>query len=152
MCGSNASLFLTKVEGTSLKLCEKCSKYGVVQKKIQDPLEIAKKKETKLPLKKTTPQVEEGVVSNYSEVIKNAREKKGLKQEELAKKINEKESLLHKIESGHMEPPILLARKLEHFLGIKIVEEVKFQDYANVSPKAAYDTLTLGDVIKIKKR
>ena len=72
-----------------------------------------------------------------------------MKQEELAKKINEKESRLHKIESGHFTPSLRLARKLEKFLKITLVEQVA----EDTSPleKSKSESLTLGDFIKVRK-
>ena len=54
--------------------------------------------------------------------IRRAREAKGLTVKELAEKIFEKESFLHKVENGLHIPDDALARKLEKFLGVSITE------------------------------
>jgi putative transcription factor len=89
------------------------------------------------------------IVANYSKIIKSAREKTGLKQEELAKKIAEKESVIHKLESGIMKPDIPLARKLEKFLRITLVESVEVSDDVE-EKRSSSEGLTLGDLIRIK--
>ena len=58
--------------------------------------------------------------------------------------------MLHKIETSSFEPPLDLARKLEKLLNIKLVEEVSDEPLSNV--KTTKKTLTLGDLIKIRKR
>ena len=90
-------------------------------------------------------------VSNYSQLIKSARERKGLKQEDFAKFLNEKESVVAKWESGTMKPSIVIARKLENTLGIKLVEEEINDSYEKKVSKES-DVLTLGDFIKVRKR
>ena len=62
---------------------------------------------------------------NYHVIVKKAREKQGLTQNELARKIGEKTSVISKIESGKLRPTIPLARKLEHALKIKIVKTLE---------------------------
>ena len=71
----------------------------------------------------------------------------GLKQKEFAKFLAERESLIHKMESGTYTPSIELARKLERQLGISLVEqkEVKTQKLEKKASK-----FTIGDIIKIK--
>jgi uncharacterized protein (TIGR00270 family) len=82
--------------------------------------------------------------------VKTAREKKGWKQEELAKKIAIKESLLHNIESGHFEPTDEMIHKLEKFLHIKLMMNVTASKPSNKNIDAG--PMTLGDMIKFRKK
>jgi len=59
--------------------------------------------------------------SDYSKVIRDARAKSGLSQEQLGRKINEKPSVIKLLESGKLKPDDHLARKIEHFLKITIL-------------------------------
>jgi len=58
---------------------------------------------------------------DYYKVIKQAREKLGLSQEALGRKINEKPSVIKLLESGKLKPDNMLARKLEHFLKVQLL-------------------------------
>jgi len=153
MCGkaiSASEMYQAIVEGTMLKVCQSCCKYGKVTKLPEPP--VLKEKGRGALQPRMLEEIEEMVTEGYAEIIKAAREAKNLKQEDLAKNINEKESLLHRIETGHMEPNIPLARKLEHALGIKLVEQVKLQGGVSTGIKKSPSNLTLGDVITIKRR
>ena len=94
----------------------------------------------------------ENILKDYSLRIKNAREKTVKTQEELALDLAEKSSILQKVESGHQEPSLKLARKLEQFLKIQLVQkdetvtEDDVQDYRSSSTG-----VTIGDVITFKK-
>ena len=73
----------------------------------------------------------------------------GLSQKDFASRINEKESMIHKIETGAFEPPLDLAKKLEKILGIKLVEEhLEKHEKFKRSKEGGF---TLGDFIKVKK-
>ncbi len=87
---------------------------------------------------------------DYNEIIKSAREGRGLTREELGKKINEKTSVITRLESKKMQPDIKLARKLEHALKIKILDERRAEDKID-SPRTTGGGMTLGDMIKVKK-
>jgi len=157
MCSSPEIVYRIEVEGSMLNVCEKCSSYGRVVAKIrQAEPEKKKKKQEKAAeeAKKAakTTETMQVIVSNYSDIIKRAREKSGLKQEELAKKIAEKESIIHKLESGIIKPDISLARKLEKFLKILLVEEVETESIGASEKKRDSEGLTIGDMIKIRKR
>ena len=89
-------------------------------------------------------------VADYAEVIRQAREKLGLSTEDLGKKINEKESLLRKIETGKVSPSDQLISKLEHALKIKLLVSVAEEKVPLL--KAASREFTLGDVIKVNKK
>jgi len=149
MCGKEAELFKATVEGTQLNVCKSCSRYGKVLKKVIEPAKQMPKPIKKIEIVQKE-EVEEIIVENYPALIKDKRESLGLKQEELAKKLNERESLIQKVESGHMRPSIKLAKKLERFLGIELVEEFKRKAFE--SNKKSSGPLTIGDLIAIKRK
>jgi len=147
LCGAETeNLFRAIVEGTELNVCKDCAKYGkVIEKK---PI----KEETKKQLTKTIePEKEiiQVIVPDFAQRIKKKRESLGLKQKEFAKKISEKESLIHNIETGSFEPSISLAKKLERFLKIKLIEE--YEEEHKKGSKTKTGGFTVGDLIKVKK-
>jgi len=153
MCGKeveNSKLFYAKVEGTMLKICDRCVKFGKIIKRVEREQVQVKQQARFIP--KPEEEIEDMIVEDYAQIIKLAREKKGIKQEDFAKQISEKESLIHKIETGHMEPSIKLANKIEHFLGVRIVEEVKLQDHRDHTKKENLNSFTIGDIIKTRKK
>ena len=87
---------------------------------------------------------------DYAEKIKKKREKLGIEQKDFAKQVRERDSLISKIETGTIEPNIKLARKLERHLKIKLVEE--YQEKPKLLAKSEGEGVTIGDMIKIKKR
>ena len=52
--------------------------------------------------------------------VRLAREALGWNPEELGKRLNEKKSVVLKIESGTLHPPDSLVRKLEHLLKVRL--------------------------------
>jgi putative transcription factor len=124
-------------------VCVICSDYGKVVP-INRPI-IDKK----LEMKRETEDAGyiEVVVDNYANLIQKAREKKGLKQEDLAKAIAEKESVIHQLESSKLKPNFKLAQKLEVFLNIKVLEKVETNlvNKRDVSFKST--DLTIGDLL-----
>jgi len=146
MCGSKGEMFKVNIDDSVLTVCIECSKFGKVISTVK-PKEMQKKKEAKEEKQKIV--VVSFVMQDYAEKVKKARETRGLRQEEFAKKINEKESVIHNIESGRFEPPIELAKKLEKILHIKLVEQ--YEDLKGIPQKTREDTYTIGDFIKIKK-
>ena len=147
MCGSEGKLYKAIIESAHLNVCHECSKFGKVIGVVkQEDINKATANETTEPQK----EIMDLVVEDYAEKIKKKREQLGLKQEELAKKINEKESLIQNIESGHYKPPIGLAKKIQGFLKIKLIEEHEELHERQKATKT--DTFTIGDLIKIKKK
>lgn len=151
MCGKDLPLFRAFIEGSELKVCKGCASFGKLIGPVAQPPKREKKKEKEDAAKNAEPEVIQSIVSGYGEIVKKARESKGLKQEELARKINEKESLIHKVETGHYEPNLLLAFKLEKFLGIKLVEETTVEKSGGKKPAESGGAFTIGDLIKEKK-
>ena len=91
----------------------------------------------------------EDIISDYSPVIRKAREERGWTQEELALKIKVKASLIRKVERGEILPEDSLRKKLENALGIKLTERVS-NDIMEDS--GMFKGTTLGDIVKIKRK
>lgn len=149
MCGSEERLFKTNIEGTILNVCRECSKFGKIISEIKPVEKVKPKKVEKIeiePEKEIIPMV----VSDFAEKIRTKREKLGLKQEDFAKKIAEKESIVHKLETGEFKPSLELAEKLEKILNIKLIEE--YEEEHKAQTKTDIGITTIGDLIKIRKR
>ena len=88
------------------------------------------------------------VATDYDQRIRQAREGEGLSQEELAKELNEKASLIRKLERGDVLPSDEVQRKLERRLDISLVEGA--DDDETEWEGGDGTTTTLGDVVKRK--
>jgi len=156
MCGKDTELFLTEIEGIQLQVCKICGSHGSVIKRVLTPQEVVKKEEKEKEAVKRLLQPSEEkevvqlIVEGYPKLIKDAREKLKLSQEEFALKISEKQNLIHHIETGKMEPNLDLARKIEKFLHIKLVDQVEMAREHTKSSKN--EPLTIGDMITVKSR
>lgn len=150
MCGSKGQLYRAIVEDAELNICKKCTGFGKVLSVIKP--ETVKQNKRSEGIKKTLPDkgLMQVIVEDYSNKVKEAREKLGLKQEELANRINEKASVIHKIETGIFEPNVDLARKLERFLKIKLVEQ--HEETPGKGSASSSDAMTIGDIISLKKK
>lgn len=140
LCGKQRELVLALVENSEMKVCSDCSRFGKVLREIEEIKEEEKKFEEE--------EFVEGIVEDYSKIIKEKREKMGMKQDEFAKRLNIKESIIHKIETGVLEPSIEIARKLENFLRIKLITEYNVR-YKKIGTDGK--VMTLGDLIGNKK-
>lgn len=144
MCGADTSLINVIVEGVELKVCKNCASFGEVVRK---PSKLQLKTKARAPVKPKK-EIVELIVEDYSTIIREKREKMGLKQKELAKFLAERESLIHKMESGGYKPSIELAKKLERQLNISLVVETEIESQDLKTQKHSY---TIGDMVKIKK-
>ena len=148
LCGKiEDNLVKAKIEGVELDVCSACSKFGKVVAPIHrpSPKEQHRQFQKRIKVNENEEKVKL-LVENHAELIKKKRESIGLSQKDFAGKINEKESTIHHIETGKLEPDLALARKLERLLGIKIVEEYsEAKEYIKAKKS---DGFTLGDFIK----
>ncbi|QSG02606.1 putative transcription factor [Natranaeroarchaeum sulfidigenes] len=89
------------------------------------------------------------IVTDYDERIRSARENKDLSQSDLANELNEKASLIRKLERGDTLPSDDVQSKLEKFLDISLSGSVAADDeeWSGGSSSGEY---TLGDVVKRK--
>jgi putative transcription factor len=91
----------------------------------------------------------ETLSTDYDERIRAAREQRGLSQEDLAKELNEKASLIRKLEHGDMLPSDDVQTKLERKLGISLADASGEGDTEWESDSEA-GSYTLGDVVERK--
>ncbi len=148
LCGKvEERLNRTLIEGVELSVCPACSKFG----KVIAPVKRYTPKEQHRMAEKSESREEkiELLVEGYAEIIKKKREAVGLTQKDFALRINEKESTVHNIETGTLEPALSLAKKLEKILGVRLVEEhLEKHESFKKSKEVGF---TLGDFIKAKK-
>jgi len=159
MCGVDVPrLRKIVIEGSTLEVCSRCERFGQDYEEVKDRegivgrdtiAERLERREKRLRGKDVFEGAEKELALDYPIRIRNARSKAGLNQEELAKKINEKKSVVAKLETGDMVPDNKLIKKLERALDISLTEAVGPVQ----APKHREESrgMTLGDFIKIKK-
>jgi len=110
-----------EIDGAVMSVCNSCERFGRPIKTLANPVpgsaisESLKSKEIKVA------ESELEVRQDYYSLIRKAREKMSLSQEELGRRINEKPSVIRNLEVGRLKPELVLARKLEHFLKIQLI-------------------------------
>ncbi len=152
MCGREESLVAAEVEGAELNICPACAKHGQV-KKMPGPSSFFSagrlfSSEQKFVQKE---KLEFKVTDGYPSLLRSAREKLGMNQEDFAKLLNERESVVAKWESGGLKPRIEAARQIGRILGINLVEEDE-EVGGKIELSRKNDEPTLGDFVKVRKR
>jgi putative transcription factor len=148
------------IEGAKLTVCVECSKHGkiVTQDEYTPKAKPTGRVSAHVPVivQKKKPEVKveitQEIIQEYSTRIRQAREKLGLTHEDLGKKINEKSSVIGKLETGKMTPNNILATKLEHALKIKLLAPITEEAATLPTAKAANREMTLGDLIQIDSK
>ncbi len=157
MCGKKGPMVLALIDNAELRVCRDCAELGTLVTREKKQLEKqvnmaaalearAKRRQPRDVLKDT----EWELVFNYGKVIMEARKQKGLSQEELGRKINERKAIIAKAEAQEFHPDKRLIAKLERFLGIELKESMVDLPRRSRAEEAA--GLTLGDLIKMKKK
>jgi putative transcription factor len=90
------------------------------------------------------------IAADYDQRVREARESRGQSQQDLASELNEKTSLIRKIERGDVLPSDDVRKKLERELGISLVEGSGSDDDESEWSSGSSTTTTLGDVVKRK--
>lgn len=138
MCGKKTQ-HTTKVmiDGAILNVCDDCAKFGtpVIEhnnfKRVESVKVTLPEPATRVPdthpaknaVKKKISEEDLDIVEDYPEIVKNAREKLGMSQADLAARIFERKNVIASIERGDLLPDIKTARKLEKILGITLLEK-----------------------------
>ncbi len=159
MCGVEAPrLKRIVIEGSTLNVCQKCVKFGQDHtaasgtEAVSESNTISERLERREKRQKTRDVFEgskDELALDYPQRIRKGRSSMGLSQEELAKKINEKKSVVAKLETGDMVPDDKIIKKLEKTLDISLTEKID----AVTTPKRTdvRKAMTLGDFIRVEK-
>lgn len=149
------------IEKARLVVCGDCAKLGSISWELETPTAPAAKSRTpkSVTLRARTPAKLQSplestleLTSNYGIQIRQARENQGLTHEDLGRRINEKVSVLKKLENEKMAPDNKLAEKLQYALKIKLLVPVKKEKLPKGFLTAApQKTITLGDLVKSKE-
>ena len=153
LCGRQCACRPAMVDDVRMMLCPGCMKHGKgIPVPQQTPtistsspiLQRIRRPKQKDVYKDMTKEL----VNDWNNIIKSAREKKGLTREQLGFKIGERTVTISKIENGDLRPSDTVAKKLEKELEINLFEDVeKVPNYAK-SSGGSRGGLTLGDFIK----
>lgn len=145
LCGKDSdSLTKVKIEGAKLNVCDSCSDMGT---EIKTKKKTRKKKKSSSSSRKR--RKEKVLAQDYGQRIKEAREDEPLSIKEVADDLNEKESLIKKIESEKLKPDRALAQKLEHKFNITLYTTPSVNDVDTDSGDTR--KARLGDVADIKE-
>lgn len=167
MCGAETEDPTTiQTEGTKLEVCSNCTEFGTVlhdeERKKSGSESTGATGSSSSSSGSTTKQSppssggppshdpldEMGTLApDYDQRVRNARENKSMKQEELADELNEKLSLIRKIERGEMRPDEDVRAKLESALSVSLTEEVGGEEWESEGSSEGY---TVGDIIERK--
>lgn len=172
MCGTETSTPKTvKIEGAELDVCDSCAEFGT-EVRSQESSGGSTKYSTSSSSGSDSSSGSsstssgsggaggqrrrrdmfddmEEIAQDYDQRIRNARESEGLSQEELANDLNEKASLIRKLERGDTLPSDSVQKKLERKLDITLAEGVDAED-AEWEGGSSSGSYTLGDVVTHK--
>ncbi len=138
MCGSDvASVVPVRVEGSVLRLCPSCARFGQAVASppppgiprapagpiggVQGGLTIRTRRMEERDLFAELPELE--LAPDWFHRIRTAREKLSWTPEEFGKRLNEKKSVVLKIEAGSFRPADASLRKIERLLKIRLTGE-----------------------------
>ena len=134
MCGTEVeSTSRIKIERSVLQLCPNCAKFGTpvapppaaaAPSSVPSRIRVgpvrpsASRRFEERDVYLEMPEME--LAPDWFQRIRIARERRAWTPEDFGKKLNEKKSVVLKIESGSFRPPDALIRKIEHQLGIRL--------------------------------
>ena len=145
-----------KIEGSVMVVCKECSRLGKVQKAPPKPKFRKQEKNKRPTTTRNKPysrneEPTEELIEDFDLAVRKARESKDWSREELGKRINERVSVITRIETGKMTPDTKLTKKLEKALNINLLEKVNNIDLNQFISNSSGER-TLGNVMKIKRK
>jgi len=168
MCGAEtADPNRVKIEGAELDVCDSCTDFGTEVQTDEEPSTTSTKYSTSgssstgsSGSNSTTASgggggrgdemfddIEE-LAQDYDDRIRDAREAAGLSQADLADQLNEKASLISKLEHGDTLPSDTVQGKLERALDIDLT--ISVDDDTEWSGGSSTGEYTLGDMVERK--
>ncbi len=149
MCGKGVGVLKrAKIEGAALDVCDSCAEKGEI---IRTPYSARRGSRRSVQPAREVKVIEDEVVAGYGKIIHNARKRHEWDVKKLSEVLHAKESLMHKIEAGKIKPDLSFAHKIEHALGVKLVEKVEDDGDEVRSDSTRSGGMTLADFIKVKK-
>ncbi len=171
MCGKEvASPNRVKIEGAELDVCDECTDFGT-EVRTEESSSSSTKYSTSSGSSSSSSSSTSSTTSSggggggrrrdmfdemdelaqdYDDRIRQAREREGLSQEELADELNEKASRIRKLERGDVLPSDEVQRELERALGIDLSAGGGGDGDAEWEGGSSDGEYTLGDVVKRK--
>jgi putative transcription factor len=159
MCGKPLPFHATiVVEGARMRVCAGCAKFGKV---VEEPRPkgaapsgsgpaVGPAPRPRNRAEKPVPlESDEELVADFGERIRKAREGRRVTVEDLARAINERQSIVQKVEAGTYFPDPELTRKIEASLQIRLRERV---EAVHPEKARAQGGVTIGDLIKMQKK
>ena len=144
LCGkSTKSVYVVNVEDVELRVCASCAQG---KKVIEKPSYAQAVVRTSTRPKRDEDQQ---LIENYGDAMRRAREQMKLPLKVLAEMLNEKETLLARIEQQGTLPTVELTKKIEKALGIKLVANAENQDSGSKSG-VRKEGATLGEFVNRK--
>jgi putative transcription factor len=142
ICGKKSSdIYIVNVEDVELRVCTKCAKGRKIVARVAD----RQTRQKQAVAREKKPDFEQ-LVDNYGSIIHKARESMRLPIKVLAEMINEKETLLLRVEQQKTMPSEELRKKLEKALGVRLVENVQ-QESEQRGGRGNSESATLGEFI-----
>ncbi len=119
-------------------VCPSCASLGERIDSVAEPRRLHHSEKLSAKKLSGTPQIpspyygnseeRDELVEDYNVVLRQARERLGITQEELGNKVNEKPSTIRLVERGSLRPSDSLTRKLEHYLKIELLAPIVDED------------------------
>ena len=170
MCGAEtASPNTVKIEGAELDVCDECTDFGTEVKTAESSGTSTKYSTSSSESSGSSGSRSSGsststggggrsdmfddmdeIAQDYDERLRDAREAEGLSQEDLAKQLNEKASLIRKLEHGDTLPSDEVQTKLEKALDIDLSAGGGAGSDGEWSGGSSTGEYTLGDVVERK--
>ena len=132
------------IEGAKMMVCPECARFGTEWR----PPPSRPKRRRRVDLLEEVERLQP--VEGYGDLIRRARERLGLTQEELGMKLGEKASVIRKLEREELIPDRRLAEKLRRVLRIEVLApETTSPTIIGVGKPPE---VTIGDLIKLDRK
>lgn len=163
VCGKEiyGKAYRAVIDGAKLFVCPECAQFSTAVWKRGSREPAITKKTPEYPasqlstFRRSIPsRLPKGLdlVEGFGQRIRMGRVKLKLSHEDLSRKIGAKVSVLRKLETGKMVPDQALAKRLERFLRIKILQSPSETSKLEEGFVKKPSELTLGDIVIIQKR
>ncbi|MEM3018214.1 MAG: multiprotein bridging factor aMBF1 [Candidatus Bathyarchaeia archaeon] len=148
------------IESSRLLVCSRCSSLGQPDLRREEklvystrrasgspgPARASKPTSTRLPA-----EVEElEIADDFPDLVRRAREKSKMSQQDLARMVKERLSIIQKIESGKMTPDLKLTHALEHVLKVRLLQPRSEPE--TQADRSGRPRLTISDVVQYRKK